>query len=242
MSITLSTRWFTLGPTAVLALALLAACGGGGTTSPAETGDTSEPSGTTVPAIETTTEAETETTPEATLEPAGGATEGTPAAMASPAGAMASPAAEASPVGAMASPVSSAAEASPVGMMATPATDATPATGATPEAMGSSAATPESGAEASTSAAAQEFTVVSHDIYFDPTEFTIPADTDVFVNLPNEGAAPHNFSVDELGISVDQAPGEVKDTVINAPAGEYEYYCNVPGHKEAGMVGTLTVE
>ena len=24
--------------------------------------------------------------------------------------------------------------------------------------------------------------------------------------------------------------------------GTYEYYCNVPGHKQAGMVGTLTVE
>ena len=59
--------------------------------------------------------------------------------------------------------------------------------------------------------------------------------------IPNDGAAPHNFSIDELGIDVDLAPGETQETVINAPAGEYEYYCNVPGHKEAGMVGTLIV-
>jgi uncharacterized cupredoxin-like copper-binding protein len=52
----------------------------------------------------------------------------------------------------------------------------------------------------------------------------------------------HNFSIDELGISVDIAPGATEETVINAPAGEYEFYCNVPGHKEAGMEGTLTVE
>ena len=52
---------------------------------------------------------------------------------------------------------------------------------------------------------------------------------------------PHNFSIDALGIDVDIAPGATKQVVINAPAGEYEYYCNVPGHKEAGMVGTLTV-
>src|SRR5215217_1894530 len=52
---------------------------------------------------------------------------------------------------------------------------------------------------------------------------------------------PHNFSIDELGIDIDIAPGETQETVINAPAGEYEFYCNVPGHKEAGMVGTLIV-
>ena len=80
-----------------------------------------------------------------------------------------------------------------------------------------------------------------YDIYFEPKEVTIPANTDVTVVLPNDGVTPHNFSIDELGIDVDIAPGETKETVINAPAGEYEYYCNVPGHKEAGMVGTLIV-
>lgn len=84
--------------------------------------------------------------------------------------------------------------------------------------------------------------VTSFDIYFEPEEITIPADTDVPFTLPNDGAAAHNFSIDELNISVDIAAGETDETVINAPAGTYEYYCNVPGHKEAGMVGTLIVE
>ncbi len=70
-------------------------------------------------------------------------------------------------------------------------------------------------------------TVVSKDIFFEPTEVTIAADTDVTFVLPNEGAAPHNFSIDELDISVDLAPGETGEVVINAPAGEYEFYCNV---------------
>ena len=39
---------------------------------------------------------------------------------------------------------------------------------------------------------------------------------------------------------MDIAPGATEEVVINAPPGEYEYSCNVPGHKEAGMVGTLT--
>ncbi|MCC6943211.1 MAG: cupredoxin domain-containing protein [Thermomicrobiales bacterium] len=92
------------------------------------------------------------------------------------------------------------------------------------------------------SAGGAEFTVVSHDIYFEPAELTVPANTDVTFILPNEGAAPHNFTIDELDISVDQAGGETHEVVINAPPGEYEFYCNVPGHKEAGMHGILTVE
>jgi uncharacterized cupredoxin-like copper-binding protein len=113
---------------------------------------------------------------------------------------------------------------------------ATPgAEGATPVA----GATPTTGDE--TAAAATAVDVVSFDIYFEPSEVTIPADTDVTVNLPNEGVTPHNFSIDELGIDVDIAPGATEQVVINAPAGEYEYYCNVPGHKQAGMVGTLIV-
>jgi len=110
---------------------------------------------------------------------------------------------------------------------------------ASPEAGDTAAAeTPAAGGD--TAAAAQEVTVTSYDIYFDPKEFTIPADTDVKVSLPNAGAAPHNFSIDALNVSVDIAPGETKDTTLKAAAGDYEYYCNVPGHKEAGMVGKMT--
>ncbi len=103
--------------------------------------------------------------------------------------------------------------------------------------------TPESAdAAAGGDGAAGAVEVVSYDIYFEPTELAIPADTDVTVTLPNQGVTLHNFAIDELGIDVDIAPGATEETVINAPAGEYEYYCNVPGHKAAGMLGTLTVE
>ncbi|MGD9711597.1 MAG: cupredoxin domain-containing protein [Thermomicrobiales bacterium] len=107
-----------------------------------------------------------------------------------------------------------------------------------------SAASPvaEEPAAAPAEGASDAVEIVSLDIYFDPSEVTIPADTDVTFQLRNDGAAPHNFSIDELDISIDQAPGEAHEIVINSPAGTYEFYCNVPGHREAGMVGTLTVE
>lgn len=100
-------------------------------------------------------------------------------------------------------------------------------------------ATPGAGAEAGDLATSDQFTVESHDIFFTPTELAVPADTEVTILLPNLGAAPHNFSIDELGIDVDIAPGETKEVSFTAPEGEYVYYCNVPGHREAGMVGTL---
>lgn len=103
------------------------------------------------------------------------------------------------------------------------------------------AAAPAAEEDASAAASADAATVVSHDIYFDPKELAIPADTDVTVSLPNEGVTLHNFAIDELGIDIDIDPGATQEVVINAPAGAYEYYCNVPGHKAAGMVGTLTV-
>jgi glucose/arabinose dehydrogenase/plastocyanin len=118
--------------------------------------------------------------------------------------------------------------------------EATPAAGefaATPEGVEASPAT-----DTAAGGAGDEITVESVDIDFNPNEFTIPANTDVTIHLPNNGAAQHNFSVEELEIDADIAPGEEQTITINAPAGEYEYYCDVPGHSEAGMVGTMTVE
>ena len=64
------------------------------------------------------------------------------------------------------------------------------------------------------------------------------------ISLPNTGATLHNFAVDALGIDVDMPVGETVEATIPADAApeEYEYYCNVPGHKPAGMVGTLVVQ
>ena len=113
----------------------------------------------------------------------------------------------------------------------------TAAPAGTPTAGGGSPTPPDGGAPASPAQ-----TVVGVDIAWEPEAFTIPAGAETVVNLPNEGASIHNFAIDELGIDVDMPPGETVTALINAAAGSYEYYCNVPGHKEAGMVGTLTVE
>lgn len=77
--------------------------------------------------------------------------------------------------------------------------------------------------------------------YFEPNAVEIPAAAPVTFEIVNITQIPHNFSIDALGVSVDLAPEETGKVTITAPAGTYEFYCNLPGHKAAGMVGTLTV-
>jgi cytochrome c oxidase subunit II len=119
----------------------------------------------------------------------------------------------------------------------------TPPEEATPAAVGE--ATPPALEDATPEAVEEEteFTVDMVDIDYNPNEFTIPANTDVTVYLPNLGDAPHDFNIDELGISSPVIDGgEETSVVINAEPGEYVYYCSVPGHREAGMEGILIVE
>ena len=75
-----------------------------------------------------------------------------------------------------------------------------------------------------------------YDIYFGANLITIPSDTDVKFVLPNEGASMHTFvindhenpDVDNLDIKVEVNPGESGETTINAPAGTYYFWCDVP--------------
>jgi uncharacterized cupredoxin-like copper-binding protein len=84
-------------------------------------------------------------------------------------------------------------------------------------------------------------TIVTFDLGFTPNAFTIPADVPVTITIHNSGVALHNFSVDKLKIWLDVLPGETKQVTVTAPAGDYPIYCDVPGHKQAGMVGLLRV-
>jgi plastocyanin len=59
----------------------------------------------------------------------------------------------------------------------------------------------------------------------------------------NRDAFGHSFDIDSLNIHVQLSPNSTAAVTIKpATAGTLEYYCAVPGHKDAGMVGTLSVE
>jgi uncharacterized cupredoxin-like copper-binding protein len=77
---------------------------------------------------------------------------------------------------------------------------------------------------------------------FDPSELTIPANTDVTLKLVNEGKATHSLTVDGAGVaSPNVAGGETYELTVNLPPGDYRIGCDVPGHRLAGMTGVLHV-
>ena len=72
---------------------------------------------------------------------------------------------------------------------------------------------------------------------FDPDALTAPAG-EVRIVHNNQGSTTHSFVIDGQDFKlVDDDEGE-----IDLAAGEYVFYCDVPGHRDAGMEGTLTVD
>jgi len=76
------------------------------------------------------------------------------------------------------------------------------------------------------------------------SDATAPAGA-LTIRTENETPVPHNIAlegdgVDEVGPVVQE--GGVSEIQADLQAGEYTFYCSVPGHREGGMEGTLTVE
>ena len=52
----------------------------------------------------------------------------------------------------------------------------------------------------------------------------------------------HDFKIDEFGVNASTPTGQVTTVEFVADkAGEFVYYCNMPGHRAAGHWGTLRV-
>ncbi|MGB3329016.1 MAG: PQQ-binding-like beta-propeller repeat protein [Thermomicrobiales bacterium] len=104
-------------------------------------------------------------------------------------------------------------------------------------------ASPAAGASPVAGGGDNAFEIDAIDIAYEQKELTIPANTDVKVTVVNKGVLQHDFAVADLNVTSKLLNGGESDTVtINAPAGEYQYHCTVPGHAEAGMVGKLIVK
>jgi len=82
--------------------------------------------------------------------------------------------------------------------------------------------------------------VEAKDIAFEPSELDAEAG-DVKVQVANTGVLPHDFTIDGYD-KVVVAKGETKTGTFSLDAGTYTFYCSVPGHRDAGMEGTLLVQ
>jgi plastocyanin len=65
------------------------------------------------------------------------------------------------------------------------------------------------------------------------------------VDFTNSSSLPHNMTIeDSSGKQVGATPtftGGSKSFTVDLKPGKYTFFCSVPGHREAGMQGTLTV-
>lgn len=88
-----------------------------------------------------------------------------------------------------------------------------------------------------------EVTVEAGDLFYDPETLSATAGEIAFT-LVNIGDAEHDLVIEEVGDVVvigNIAPGETGTGSIELEAGTYTVYCDVPGHREAGMEATLNV-
>ena len=65
----------------------------------------------------------------------------------------------------------------------------------------------------------------------------------VTIELTNDSAVPHDVRIEDGGDigGTEEVSGGSTSAEVDLEAGEYTFYCSVPGHREAGMEGTLTV-
>ena len=107
--------------------------------------------------------------------------------------------------------------------------------GGTPEA--SPVASPGATPQATPAGAA--VTVEAGSFFFDPEQFTIPANTPTVIEVTNVSDTEHTFTIEPLGIDVEVHAGETKTVTVDASPGDYTYICTY--HPER-MTGTLIVE
>lgn len=110
------------------------------------------------------------------------------------------------------------------------------------------------------SGSATNVTVTLTEFKFDPATVSVPAGAKVNLTLTNNGSAQHSWVVMKQGTKVngtftdaDKAniyfsqvvdAGKTVTATFTAPstAGDYQIVCDLAGHLEAGMQGTLTVK
>jgi plastocyanin len=80
---------------------------------------------------------------------------------------------------------------------------------------------------------------------FDPPSLEASAGK-VEIDFTNPASIEHDVHVEQEGkdVAASDLVADDESTKVSAELepGEYTYYCSVPGHREAGMEGTLTVD
>ncbi len=117
---------------------------------------------------------------------------------------------------------------------------------------GSSASTPPSTstsggaaapAAASGAGSAVHLAAVPGALAFNTKTLTAKAG-EVTLSMANPSSLPHGIGINGNGVDKDGTvvqQGGTSTVTVKLKPGTYTFYCPVPGHKQAGMKGTLTV-
>lgn len=86
------------------------------------------------------------------------------------------------------------------------------------------------------------FNITGGNFYFVPSQITVNKGDKVTLVMTNAGGT-HDLIIDEFGVKTPQIKTAEAATVTFTAdqSGTFEYYCDLPGHREKGMAGTLTV-
>lgn len=86
---------------------------------------------------------------------------------------------------------------------------------------------------------AATLTVTAEEFAFTPAALT--ARSDFTLTLNNSGSMQHDIRVEDTDIMVEAAAGKSATSEAHLEAGDYTFSCSIPGHRDAGMEGSLTV-
>ena len=90
--------------------------------------------------------------------------------------------------------------------------------------------------------ASADLSVTATEFAFDQPTLRVEPGQRVHLSLNNRGVIEHNLHVDGAPAVLDANPGQTAraDFTFDQP-GTYEFFCSIPGHKDAGMKGQLIV-
>ncbi|MBO0733298.1 MAG: cupredoxin domain-containing protein [Methylocapsa sp.] len=105
------------------------------------------------------------------------------------------------------------------------------------------AARAQTAAPAANAAAPGEITIIATEFKYTPAKVWAAAGRPVTLVLDNSRAeTEHGIVIPAFELRLVAKPGEVtRATAVFDKPGEYEFSCDLPGHREAGMTGKLIV-
>jgi plastocyanin len=126
----------------------------------------------------------------------------------------------------------------------TSSSSSTPAAPATTPSTSSSSSSTSGGGTAAKSALSVEANPEG-ELKYNTTSLTAKAGN-VSIDFTNASSLAHNVTIESSsGAQVGATPtfqGGSKKLSVNLKPGTYKFFCSVPGHRQAGMEGTLTVQ